>query len=117
MWMKSILFGIVKLLVAIILVTLLFIGLVYGAAFCAADDELDAAQFCAHTSLGQRWEDVERRIRASKADQHQSALFTDPDGAQSAGVTFNSIFPLSRHVCVIRLQGGRVSARENIFRD
>jgi hypothetical protein len=106
-----------KLLLAICLVALLFAGLVYGAVLLDAGDRADAEQFCTGTPLGQPWADVEQRIKASKADQRQSKPFPAGDGMQSVGVTFHRLFPMSRHVCEVKLQNGRVSATATFFLD
>ena len=117
MGLKSLLFGIGKLLLAIVLVLALFIALMLGVVLLNAHEKADAQAFCTRTPLGQPWADVERRIKASGADQRQSRLVTAKDGKQSAGVTFNGIFPLSRHICEITLDSGRVSARKTLFLD
>lgn len=106
-----------RLLLAIVLVVVLFVALVLGAALVQRDNEADAARFCARTPIGQPWAELARRIAASKADQFQSRLYTAHDGAQSVYVTFRGFFPMERHMCVITLEAGRVHTRHARFMD
>ena len=109
-WLKRLLVGSAKIIVALVVVFGLLLG--YGS-YAEQSATRKASAMCSSIHIGDSTEDLRPRAIADGASEFQSRWFK-ADGVDMLYITYVGLPPFSRHMCVVRAQGGRVlSAKES----
>ena len=112
-WLKRLLVGLAKIIVAIVVVFSLFLG--YGS-YAERSATRKASAMCSSIHLGDSTEDLRPRALADGASEFQSRWFK-ADGVDMLYITYVGLPPFSRHMCVVRAQGGRVVSANESYLD
>jgi len=112
-FLKDLLLGLGKALIALVLVFGLFLGYVAYSEHSASDK---AEAFCQTISAGSDASALLPSAISRGADTLQTKWLRT-DGQDQLPITFSGATPLSRHICWVKVENGRVVSAHVVYLD